>query len=53
MSGVSPTADSHNQLILCDSEKERDKWVGMLQELLQLYNKNHGVNRSVRIIRFA
>lgn len=46
VAGVSSSTNTHDQLVLCDSEKERDKWVGMLQELLQLYNKNHGVNRS-------
>ena len=41
------TTSNYTQLVLCDSEKERNQWVGMLQELLQLYNKNHGINRSV------
>ena len=39
-----------NQLVLCDSENERHKWVGMLQELLNLYNKTHGAERKVRFM---
>ncbi|XP_066911652.1 serine/threonine-protein kinase MRCK alpha-like isoform X2 [Clytia hemisphaerica] len=46
VAGLTSTSPVNNQLVLCDNEQERDKWVGMINELLQLYNKNHGVNRS-------
>jgi len=44
--GFNPSGNTTNQLILCDSENDRHKWVGMLNELLQVYNKNHGKERK-------
>ena len=39
---MNPPGVQCTQLILCDNENERHKWVAMLQELHQIYIKTHG-----------
>ena len=46
---MNPSGNTVDQLVLCDNEKEKEKWIGNLTELLQVYNKTHGSKRKVRI----
>ncbi|XP_057303802.1 serine/threonine-protein kinase MRCK alpha-like [Hydractinia symbiolongicarpus] len=46
VSGLGQNASPFNQLVLCSNESERHKWVAMLQELVQLFNKTHGADRK-------
>ena len=45
---MNPSGNTVDQLVLCDNEKEKDKWIGNLTELLHVYNKAHGSKRKVR-----
>jgi len=44
--GLNAAGSLYKELFLCDTEVEKVKWIGMLQELVQLYNKTHGKDRK-------
>lgn len=44
-----PQGSKHQVLMLADSEQDKDRWVGALNELLKLLRKNKLPDKSVGI----
>ena len=49
-SQMNPPGETLTQLILTDSEEERIKWVGALQELHKMLKRNQETSKMVIII---
>ena len=47
---MNPPGETLTQLILTDSEEERIKWVGALQELHKMLKRNQETSKMVIII---